>query len=151
MNWAYVAGFTDGEGYIGWARGKCRPVDSVASCNNGSPRILLGQSGERGLMLLEAIKSFLEENGIHSTVGKHKAPKRYNLQPYRLQISGRQDAHRFLASTLPFLFMKRTPAQDILRFMKVYPILSAGRSGATRLSWMTRRERYGAKGYRAVC
>ena len=114
--WAYVAGFTDGEGCIGFH-----------SAKGARPNIQITQSGEIGRIVMSRIAEFLGYQGVHSTLhcyasfgGGSVSRKRYK-DAWFLRIHRKEDAIRFLQLTLPYLQVKHTIAQDILRFFILYP------------------------------
>jgi len=112
VNWAYIAGFFDGEG-------------SVVSMMNYalSPSIEMSQSKVVGKLLLEDIQKFLKENGIESSVRERlTSPSHLGKQPvYNLRLRSVEGVQKFILSTLPYLRIKRAVAQDVMRFRKLYP------------------------------
>jgi len=126
ITWPYIAGFFDGEGNINlplYGRG------------SGSPRIAIDQTRERGRVLLEGIRSFLDANGIPLSavyVCRRKVPEKH-AEHWTLRIQQRESSIAFLEAVLPYLHIKKTEAQDIVRFSRLYPRLS-GRLNAM-LTW----------------
>lgn len=120
MDWSYVAGFMDGEGWIsqkksasfGW---------QVAMC----------QSTPQDLCLRE-IQKFLVGQGIQSMIyiARYNGPRRRPVT--RLNISTkRRNLVLFLNSILPFLIVKRQAAQRALESLyKPCPRKHASRPSA---------------------
>ena len=110
MNWHYLAGFFDGEGSI----------ESLMR-NNRIPKIEIGQSRARGLYLLQEISAFLQSYGIASAV-KPKVNRTASLGKLPMYVLCIQkDALVFLRHVLPYVRIKRSEAQDVLRFRTMYP------------------------------
>lgn len=126
MNWAYVAGFFDGEGSIG------------LGVNKRFVRLTFAQSRTRGLLLLQEIQVFLASHGIVSHVHETHFPRLGKQRMYQLRINGVEGAKLFLDATLPYLRIKRTEAQDAIRFRTMYPP-NGTRSMAQKESWARRR------------
>lgn len=147
MSWEYLAGFFDGEGHIGLGRQKhC----GEGRFSRGAPRVTLVQAHERGRLLLEEIKAFLQAHNILSVVEIHQqASKRISLS-FRLRITGFNGCERFLEGVFPYLRIKKVEAQDLLRYSIAFPSLKGkghSHSDNVKKSWITRRERY-PNGYR---
>lgn len=111
MNWAYIAGFFDGEGHAGIPFGVGNTI-----------HVGMTQAGEIGLLTLGEIREFLEQGGVRSRVEKHREHDG-RKDVYRLLIRP-LDARRFMLAVLPYLRVKRTLVHDLLRFSKVYPSLN---------------------------
>ena len=112
MNWAYIAGFFDGEGYIGGPLGK------------SNFRINLSQSGSIGKDILHRIKSFLERNNvncyIHSTDNYSKNHPRCQ-EKHNLWIHDYLSMEKFIIGVLPYSVVKKTKSQDYLRYIRIFP------------------------------
>jgi LAGLIDADG-like domain len=134
MNWGYVAGFFDGEGTFHY----------VSTHGNLIPYISIAQSGVIGRVSLERIKIFLAEHGIESGIDR-KEIKGGNYQlAYSLRVRKREHVDAFLRGVFPYLIIKKTKAQDNLRFSKMYGRLKKVASyhgEASRKAWATRRGR----------
>lgn len=113
MSWQYIAGFFDGEGSIGTG------VHSTGR----QATAYIAQSGPVGLLTLRRISEFLTENGIKNSVFESgKAGKHLRTMPsYRLALCGYTSVVKFLTALFPYLYIKKTFAQDILRYHKLYP------------------------------
>src|ERR1700674_4526865 len=117
--WAYIAGFTDGEGNI--AMGGSRGM---------RPNIQIGQSGDVGKKILTTLSEFMSLHGISAPVYKRKgigggvvdkrSGKSYQ-DAWVIVIFRKQDALKFLIAILPYLQVKRVLAQNLLRFFTLYP------------------------------
>ena len=107
MTWEYLAGFFDGEGWIG--------IPSQAETLHISPRVIITQSKLRGKILFEEIKSFLSVANIKSTVRCAREDM------WNLNISGRNNVILFIERLMPYLHIKKLEAQDIGRFLKLFP------------------------------
>jgi len=113
MNWAYIAGFFDGEG-------------SVGTCPATSGRhasVYIAQSGARGLLVLEEIREFISGWKIKSSVFcTGKATQHMRTMPsYRLGICGFTSTVAFLRIVFPYLRIKKAAAQDLIRYDKMFP------------------------------
>lgn len=117
MNWAYIAGFFDGEGNV------CMPL--------GSNTVLLNitQAGDRGRETLEEIITFLESHKIQANYRKRQDI--VNRKPVYMLWVRPTYAALFLLGVLPYLRIKRTIAQDILRAKLLFPSLTKSKAGRT--------------------
>lgn len=113
MTWGYIAGFFDGESTV-----------AVATHSTGRKSgAYIAQSGPRGLIVLTEIQEFLETQGIKSSVFQTGVASQHKrtMPSYRLAVNGFVGVTNFLSQMLPYLRVKRTVAQDILRYNKMYP------------------------------
>lgn len=109
LNWSYVAGFFDGEG-------------NIETMQPTAPRIAIGQAGAIGLLCLNNISSFLRQQGVESRIANFEKPLGLGKKPmHYLRIIGREPCGRLLSSMLPYLQVKKTMAQDTVRFLKLFP------------------------------
>jgi hypothetical protein len=114
MNWAYIAGFFDGEGCVNYA-------------NSGSDRsyrirLTFSQAQPRGHELLGLMKTFFELNGyrlgkIHTSGRK----KEWGKQGWQLQIVAKDSTRKIMENMLPYLHIKKIEVQDALRRQKLFP------------------------------
>lgn len=121
LNWPYIAGFFDGEGCVSiHGNGK--------SASPGFyPRLTMVQSGTRGHEVLSEIRDFCTTYGLKiSKPIRSKQPKDCQI-PWVISISGRDSATGFLTHVLPYLQVKKTEAQDLLRAFKLYPKRKTGK------------------------
>lgn len=115
MSWPYIAGFFDGEGSIGVA----------AHATGRKAGIYIAQSGRMGQITLIEIQVFLKSQGIDSAVfqtGKAGVSKR-TKPSYRLAVNGFTGTTKFLKAVLPYIRIKRSQAQDVLRYNVLFPNL----------------------------
>jgi intein/homing endonuclease len=118
VNWAYVAGFFDGEGTIGLRQNGQTPYGFY-------PRLAIAQSGERGETTLKEVQEFLFQNGIKS--GVCRSGKKPGYQPgYALSVASRNSVTKFLNNILLYSRIKRREAQDMLRMLILLPALRNG-------------------------
>lgn len=147
MSWEYIAGFFDGEGHVGLGRQKhC----GEGRFSRGSPRVTMVQAHDRGRQLLEEISEFLVGHGIRSIVEIHQEAQGKISESYHLRITGFNGVLSFLGAVFPFLRIKKTEAQDLIRYNKAFPSLVGkghSHSDNTRKAWITRRRLY-MNGYR---
>lgn len=110
INWAYVAGFFDGEGSI----------TNRIGC--ATPQISMCQSRMRGFNTLSGIQAFLCDQGIKSsTIYEIKNSRLGKQRMWQLKLHRVEEALQFLTGVLPYLHVKRADAQDLLRFRKMWP------------------------------
>jgi hypothetical protein len=117
INWAYIAGFFDGEGNIRKNR-----FDRSVGIN-----AKITQAGKRGEKVLNEIREFLSLEGIYSIVKLTRRKGGTWQECYELLIDRRVDALKFLSSMYPYLHVKKVEAQDHLRFHKIFPPLRYNR------------------------
>jgi hypothetical protein len=117
LSWEYVAGFFDGEGNI-YNRLPTRILVSVA------------QSGNRGKVLLEELQLLLDKEGIRSSLYKMKTHRFGALDCWVVATSYRDGAQRWLELMLPYLRIKKTEAQDTLRYLKIFPFFTSKMKGS---------------------
>lgn len=120
IEWAYIAGFFDGEGSLNMKRGylgKNALVSYIVPI-----RLFITQGGADGLSVLQSICGFLIRNGIRAIIGKGsmRSPLSHRLV-YDLQVTDYSSLTKILSGLLPYLRLKKTAIQDSLRFMKLYP------------------------------
>src|SRR6266576_1708604 len=110
MNWSYIAGFFDGEGNTG-----------TPLCHS-SILLNITQSGDKGKLLLDEIKEYLLTFGIIAKV-RPRTPIPNRKQCYMLWVRP-STSLLFLRAVLPYLRIKRTIAQDLIRFKLLYPSIT---------------------------
>ena len=123
VSWQYIAGFFDGEGSIAVRTYK----------GYGNFNITIPQSGVVGERILKEIQWFLKQEDINSCVFLDTKVRGLAKKPvHRLCVNNRINMIAFLRHVLPYLHVKHTQAQDVLRFDKLYPvggIRNGGRRG----------------------
>lgn len=109
MSPEYLAGFFDGEGtfWLGEQTGK-------NGLQYGAFNVLLSQSGDDGLALLEQIqKEYGGKIYQHLRPGQYKATK----SAYKLYWS-RKEGIELIKILLPFLILKQEQAQKVLQYLE---------------------------------
>lgn len=122
MTWQYLAGFVDGEGWIGYSVGI------------RSPRIDIGQAEQE---VLHEIVYFLAHSGISARFLRCSLKDRRTALGrktfYRVLIQGSRNVIPTLKGLLPYLrTKKRVAAQDIIRFDKLFPSIPMKRRNTSR-------------------
>lgn len=112
LDWSYVAGFFDGEGYACVRRTK----DNGLSFQAG-----MAQGGPEGKSVFDDMMTFFAARGIKADVYRHS--RSVNKQMWALRIVSRDSLCKFLEAVLPYLRIKKVQSQDILRFFRIYPPL----------------------------
>jgi hypothetical protein len=134
MSWSYVAGFFDGEGCI---RLYQRGVQwSVA------------QSGQRGVAVLTDIKMFMSSDGITSSLYRPKQTKTGTINC--LVATGRENVSYIIGRLMPFLHVKKSECQDVLRYFRLFPSRAEGKALGLCIS-RGRREGRRSKGKAVLC
>ena len=116
MDWHYLAGFFDGEGYVGFDLCGGRGVGI-------SPEVSIVQADPMGFQVLSEISEFLLKNGIKSTL-RFRSYTRTGKRTFFLRVRSRDGSVRFLVGVFPFLRVKKVKAQDMIRFCKTFPPLT---------------------------
>lgn len=107
----YLAGFFDGEGtfYLGYQKAKHPDNKKLYP----KAQVLLSQSGDDGLDLLENIK---EQYGgsiyLHLHPGQHKAKK----TAYKIWWN-KDEAITLINQLLPHLILKKNEAEEVLKYL----------------------------------
>lgn len=115
MNWAYIAGFFDGEGNVSIPLGHSSIILNIT------------QAGKRGKETLEEIVDFLKIYGVIAKIRpRNKIVNRQ--QCYMLWVRP-TTACLFLRFVLPYLRVKRTISQDVLRAKVLFPSLTTSTQG----------------------
>lgn len=98
MNWAYVAGFFDGEGCVG------KYAHFHVSMNQAEPHDLV----------IYAIQDFLTTQGVESRVDVSHSGRRNHNAVHVLSLNKQSEVKKFLEGVLPFLIVKREKAEEVL-------------------------------------
>ncbi len=123
MDYSYIAGFFDGEGCITMAMGSSR------HCTN--PQVKITQADDIGRKVLQEIQTFIhEKDGIKSSLRLAAPPK--DGDSYRalrkkpiwiFNIHSRESVSRFVKRVFPYLIVKKTKSQDVVRFLTLFPAM----------------------------
>src|SRR5437773_10828495 len=104
LNWAYIAGFFDGEGHISKAIGAHTIKVSIA------------QKLQEPLI---AIMSFLLQYNIRSGISG-------GLHASHLNIAQKESVRKFLAGVRPFVIVKKQATEDTWRYLTLWPAMLHG-------------------------
>lgn len=108
MDWAYLAGFTDGDGCI---------TREMAKRTYVYARIRWAQKQSESEVLQEVAK-FLRHNGIKVTERNFSVSRKGHKYPQtELSITNAEDTRRVLIQLLPHLVVKRDRALEALSVM----------------------------------
>jgi hypothetical protein len=108
----YIAGFLDGEGYIG--------INKSRSCVFGlRPRICITNTRKDAL---EIIRGWLGFGVIYENRSRERDP-RHNPE-WTLEINGYGSLKSLLKAIAPYLIIKRRQAELLLRFLDLDPLNS---------------------------
>lgn len=136
LTWQYVAGIFDGEGYVG--------VQSGGGALTA--KISISQSGKQGEALFGHLYPWLRDKGIKVYLSGHVlADPRYQKK-WTLETHTRASVTAFLEGVFPYLIVKKTTSQDVLRFFKLFPKLSSAPTKHGKDRWETRVKLYGPSG-----
>lgn len=117
MSWQYIAGFLDGEGCISICPQSHRP-------NTTNLQVTINQTGLEGYSVLWEIKQFIAKHGIKSYLRSDRSASRKKpncREMWALSMMSRPHAVPFLRHVLPYLHVKKVKAQDVLRYMAIFP------------------------------
>jgi hypothetical protein len=109
VNWGYVAGFFDGEGNINERHGTISIYQNDLHSLNAINQFCISKGIRRPYWLVK-------ESGF-----RRDGAKRCNV----LQYGSKKDILIFLNGVLPYLIVKRQKAEDVRRFLTLYPALTA--------------------------
>ena len=107
ITWPYIAGFFDGEGNISLTKHGC-----------GNINVNLYQKRRD---VLDRITNFLKAHNFDANIYVDKR------EQHTFRISGGRNASlKFLNSILPYLIVKKTEAQDVIRYFTMFPPMPKG-------------------------
>jgi hypothetical protein len=114
LNWAYIAGFFDGEGCVNYA--------TSSSVNTHRIRLTFSQAQPRGYKLLGELKEFLESQGCRvANIATSGYIKDKTKQGWQLQIAAKDSTKKIMEAMMPYLHIKKLEVQDALRRQKLFP------------------------------
>lgn len=104
VNWAYLAGFTDADGFVVAQRGKAY----IAAARIGWTQMRSAR------WQLEEIQAFLNSEDVFSYLGD-ELDKRHGRWSSRLRVSQEASSRIVLTNLIPHLVLKRAIAIEVLR------------------------------------
>jgi len=104
MNWDYIAGFFDGEGWVTLYREK----------NNKWGKAVKVGIEQKDIKPLKEIKSFLEKEGLNKVC----LYNRHNRVTSSLQIQNKFDINLFLKKMIPRVIVKKKRCIECQRFIQ---------------------------------
>ncbi len=141
VNWAYIAGFTDGDGCISYG---------VRVRNGWSNRwfcVRWGQTASNR-MVIDEIAKFLHGKGIAArNVNVSVKKTRLGADYAELAVQRHEDVQAVLINMLPYLILKQGQAQEMLDVLTVWIDEASPRK---KQNWERRRAKYGPTGRRKV-
>ena len=121
MNWDYLAGFFDGEGYV--------TISEKFRWSDGCPHIFAGLS-QKNVAVLNEIRNFLRSQGILVRQPYYHPPRKTNVSKneeqydlYDMKIGKRRHVLAFLKGVHPHLIVKKDLATKALSFLERAPRL----------------------------
>mgnify|MGYP001210699315 CR=1 FL=1 len=121
MNWAYAAGAWDGEGSMGLTGDSRRPQTIL-------PYMQLTQSAKyRGFRMIEELAALLRSEGVQAHVdvvndiGRITGGGRRNYKTARITVRSHRNVTNLLRKLIPYMVTRKQTAQDLLRFLTLYP------------------------------
>lgn len=121
MNWSYAAGAWDGEGSMGLSGDSRKPMMIY-------PYMQLTQSNKyRGFRMIEELANFLRAEGIQAHVdtqddrGRITGGGKRNYVTGRITIRCYRNVTTLLRKIIPHMVTRKQSAQDLLRFLTLYP------------------------------
>jgi hypothetical protein len=70
---------------------------------------------------MDEVKLFLESHGVHPSSTMDNLMVRRKQIAYRLIVNDRNGCRIMLSSMLPYLRVKKVKAQDVLRYLALFP------------------------------
>ena len=138
ITWQYVAGLFDGEGYVGVQVGG-KAVSAKWS---------IAQSGKQGELLFSHLIPWLRAQGVKVYLHGYQCKDPRFQKKWAISGHTRASVNALLQGIFPYLIVKKLIAQDILRFLKVFPKLSTATRTDGKAKWEKRVRLYGPSGNR---
>lgn len=124
---AWLAGFIDGEGYIGITFQRKRETRSQAPSPRYHPYRIIANTNRA---VLEWIVERTEDGRVHSELWKQG-----HRPSYQYHLTKRDQLHNILIDPLPYLHVKKEQGRLILFFLErrkaIKPLVGRGRRGIT--------------------
>lgn len=107
LNWNYIAGFTDGEGYIGIV--------------GRGPRVTWGQKDREQS---EAVKRFLEQEGLHPQMYLRRPGPKQTVGIYAINLGRRDEVRRVVETLEPLSVLKAAACRKVREWIDSHPAKS---------------------------
>lgn len=121
MDWSYAAGAWDGEGSMGITGDRRRPGTIL-------PFMQLSQSNKyRGFRMIKELAEFLRAEGVQAHVdvqddiGRITGGGRRNYSTSRITVRSHRNVTTLLRKLIPHLRTRKNTAEDLLRFLTLFP------------------------------
>ncbi len=111
VDWAWLAGFIDGEGYIGIVRHRKRADSQQSDTWQYHPWVIVTNTDISILDYLESVVSSQKRAPLGRTAG-HKLG-------YQVKVSKFKEVTRLLTGVYPFLRMKKKQAELLMKFCEL--------------------------------
>lgn len=128
---AWLAGFVDGEGYIGITHQTKKETSSSSASDIYHPLLIITNTNKEALEYIQRITAV-------GAVYSGKLPKNNEKPSYQYKISKRDDILAILGLILPYLKIKKQQGNLLVEFIerrkKIKPITGRGHRGASSYS-----------------
>ena len=112
INWPYLAGFLDGDGWISKSQNRNCKTKAI---NIGFTQLCIRRH------YMEEIRSFLLKNNVQCHIYNRKAPSNIHKEGFAMMtnvyIKGIPSVIKFLSETIPFLLIKKQKAKECYKYL----------------------------------
>lgn len=120
MNWAYIAGFLDGDGWITFSKNKnCKTYTCVVGFTQVATRV----------DFMRDLYTFLKNNDINGTFIERDSKNNIDPKGYtkmvNIHIKEIKSVILILENMLPFLMIKKEKAKDAIKYLKTKQLKSS--------------------------
>ncbi len=110
MDIKYLAGFFDGEGYVGISTHSCKAIGKKPWIQI-RPRATITNTD---LRILKQIQEYLVFIGCKSSIRIKSRYNKLHKVGYNLEIEEMKSVHIFLVSIVPYLVIKKDKAENVI-------------------------------------